>query len=139
MNTVVRYRNGRSLYDQMDNIFASMMGSVSDTGLRRPAVDVREAEDKYIMEVELPGIAESDVDVTLDDGRLKIETILNKESEEQEEKYLLKERRNAAYSRSFGLPRDVDREKIVANFSNGLLTLELYKAEEAKPRNIKIN
>jgi HSP20 family protein len=45
----------------------------------------------------------------------------------------------AVFSRSFGLPRDVDKDNINASFKNGILTLTLQKAEEAKPRSIKIN
>jgi HSP20 family protein len=143
MNTVVRYRNGRSLMNQMDSIFEGMLEGMDVTGVRRPVVDVREEEDKYVLTAELPGVEENDIDVTLEDGRLKIETRKEESKEAQTDetvgRYLLRERRKAVYSRSFGLPRDVDRDKIEAAFGNGILTLTLAKAEEAKPRSIKIN
>jgi HSP20 family protein len=143
MNTVVRYRNGRNLMSQVDSIFDSMLEGMEMTGVRRPAVDVLEQEDAYVLTAELPGIDENDVEVTLEDGRLKIETRKEESAEESgnegEGRYLLRERRKAVFSRSFGLPRDVDKDNINASFKNGILTLTLQKAEEAKPRSIKIN
>lgn len=148
MNTVVRYRNGRGLTNQMDELFNSVFYATPEQRMRKPAVDVREENDSYIVEAELPGMSDEDIDITIDDGKLKIEsrkteseesTDEPKEQNSSEATYLLKERRHMSFSRSFGLPRDVDQEKISANFKNGLLTLTLPKAEEAKPRQIKIS
>jgi HSP20 family protein len=61
MNTVVRYRNGRNLMSQVDSIFDSMLEGMEMTGVRRPAVDVQEHEDAYVLTAELPGIDENDV------------------------------------------------------------------------------
>ncbi len=139
MNTVMRYRNGRNLMNQVDSIFDSMLEGMEMTGVRRPSVDVREEEDRYVLQAEMPGVAENDINVTLEDGRLKIDAKSEAEAEKEGSRYLLRERRNVQYSRSFGLPRDVDQDRIEANFTNGLLTLNLHKSEEAKPRSIKIN
>ncbi|AHC16648.1 Hsp20/alpha crystallin family protein [Salinispira pacifica] len=144
MNTVVRYRNGRGLANQMDELFNSVFYATPEQRMRKPAVDVREEDDRYIVEAELPGMSDADIDITIDDGKLKIENRKQEPEDEQkatqsEATYLLKERREMNFSRSFGLPRDVDQEQISANFTNGLLTLTLPKAEEAKPRQIKIS
>lgn len=139
MSTVVRYQNGRSLFDQMDSIFGQMFDNGTSAFVARPAVDIRETEDKYIVEAELPGYEEKNIDVTLDDGRLQITAKIEPAEEQANGKYLLRERKSNGYSRSFGLPRDVDPNNIQANYRGGLLILELYKSEEAKPRSIKIN
>jgi HSP20 family molecular chaperone IbpA len=67
--------------------------------------------------------------------------ISSKKEEETETKkngYLLKERKGTAFSRSFVLPKDVDREKIEASFKNGLLTLTLHKSPVTQPRAIEV-
>ena len=107
-------------------------------GSSQPAVDLRETNAEYLMEVELPGLAEKDVEVKLDNNLL---TIASRKSEEKEEKrngYLLRERRSAHFSRSFVLPEDVDRAKIAAEFKNGILQLTFPKVPAAKPKTIEV-
>jgi HSP20 family molecular chaperone IbpA len=76
-----------------------------DDRCEAPAVDVQEHEDAYVLTAELPGIDENDVEVTLEDGRLKIETRKEESGEESDKegegRYLLRERRKAVFSRSF--------------------------------------
>ena len=150
MNTVVRYRNGKSIFDQMDDIMESMLTnswSTASTG-PTPAIDIREEKDRYVLEAELPGMTQENIDISVEDGRLKLEAKAEKiekkaddedKAEKSEGKYLLRERRDIRFTRSFGLPRDVDSENISAEFSNGLLTLVIPKSEAAKPRQIKIS
>ncbi len=143
MNTVIRYGNGRSLFNEMDKLFDGMRNTWPQSTSRTPAVNVREDGNAYVFEAELPGMDDTDVDVTIENGRLTISSHTAENSKEQKGEedlsYLLRERRSQQFSRSFGLPRDVDQSKIKAEFKNGLLTLTLPKAEEAKPRTIKIN
>ena len=140
MNNVMLYRGGRSLYDEMEGFFDKLSSNESWS----PSVDVREEDGQYILEAELPGMSEKDIDVNVNDGLL---TITAKKAEVQEKKadsdkgykFLLRERRNRQFSRSFRLPGSADQGKIHADYQNGLLTLEISKAQEARPRTIKIN
>lgn len=103
-----------------------------------PAVDVKEEKDKYIVEAELPGLAEDDIDINLDDNILTISSKKKEEKEEEKDGYLIRERKAYSFKRSFVVPKNVDREKIDASFKNGLLTLSLEKAPEAKPKKIEV-
>jgi len=108
------------------------------------SVDVIEDGDQYQVSAELPGFSESEVDVTLNDNLMVISA--TKKVEEKEEsnvedsfKYLLRERAEGQYKRSFALPKDADREEIKASLKDGVLNLSIGKKPEAKPLSIKIN
>jgi HSP20 family molecular chaperone IbpA len=122
----------------MDRIFHSFFDE--DTGLNTnlPRVDVREEENSYVLEAELPGTTEKDIDVKVENDLLQISTEKEEEKEEKNKGYLMREIRSASYHRSFVLPKDTDREKIEANFKNGLLTLTIPKTEVVKPRQIEV-
>ena len=118
-----------------DNIFSG-----ENFGFNRnyPAVDVREEKDRYIVEAELPGLTEKDIDVNIDDNMLTISSKKKEEKEEKKDGYLIRERKAYSFKRCFVVPKDVDREKIDANFKDGLLTLTLEKAPESKPKKIEV-
>ena len=139
MNSLVRYApKTLNIFEDFDRMFDSMFSTGRGYANGTPVVDVREEEDKYVLEAELPGLSESDVEVKLDDSLLTVSADLEKKEEEKREGYILRERKSRSFSRSFVLPRDVDRESIQASFNNGLLTLELHKTPESKPRQIEI-
>ncbi len=139
MKSLVRYApRSLDLLDDFDRIFNSVFDVHADEVVERPSVDIRETEDRYILEAELPGHTEKDVDIKLDDSLLTISAKKDEKSEEKRNGYILRERRTRSFNRSFVLPRDVDRDRIEANFANGLLTIELHKSEEAKPRQIEV-
>ena len=103
-----------------------------------PAVDVRETDSEYLMEVELPGLSEKDVEVKLDNTLLTISSSKEEKKEEKKDGYVMRERRSARFSRSFVLPEGVDREKIDAEFKNGVLNLTFPKVPAAKPKTIEV-
>ena len=103
-----------------------------------PAVDVRENEDSYLLEMELPGLSEKDVEVKLENSLLTISSHNGHSSQEKKDGYLLKERKSALFQRSFVLPDEVDREKISAEFTNGVLSMSFPKVPAAKPRTIEV-
>lgn len=122
-----------SLERWMDDVFAGLPGWDN----QRFPVDVRELEDRYILEADMPGLSESDLEIRVENDLLTIRGNAP-QNEEREEKYILRERARRNFERSFAVPRNVDRERIEARFKNGILTLELHKAEEAKPRTIQV-
>ncbi|MDR1108793.1 MAG: Hsp20/alpha crystallin family protein, partial [Spirochaetaceae bacterium] len=111
-----------------------------------PAVDIRESEGAYILEAELPGYDEKDLEIQLDNRTLVIKSAKEEASEKtegredspKEERYYIRERRKTAFSRSFTLPEDADQDNITANFKNGLLCLEIKKRAETRKRLISI-
>jgi len=103
-----------------------------------PALDVRETDDRFVVTVDLPGMKPEDVDVTFEDGMLTIRGTREFSSESQDEQYHRIERSYGSFARSIRLPRVADSEKINAGFDKGVLTVEVPKREEAKPRTIEV-
>jgi HSP20 family protein len=110
----------------------------SSMGMAVPAVDVTEDENAYKIAAELPGMSEKDIDVTVSGDVLVIKGEKRQEREQKEKNRYLSERSYGAFQRSFSLPDGVDREKIGAQFSKGVLTLTLPKTADAQKRQKKI-
>jgi HSP20 family protein len=108
------------------------------TGSWVPPVDIVEGKDKIELTVELPGFKENQVQLTVEDGLLTIRGERKFESEDKDENYHRIERSYGTFVRSFTLPRTVDPNGIQANFSDGILSIEMSKREETKPRQIEI-
>src|SRR6266496_1046785 len=104
-----------------------------------PPVDIVEEKDRILMTAELPGFQEKDIEIQMEGGVLTLRGERKSEKEEEGRTFHRMERSYGQFVRSFTLPNNVDREKIKATFSNGLLHIELPKREEAKPRQIKIS
>ena len=109
-----------------------------DTAIHYPKVDVKDEEKKFVVEAELPGLTEKDIDVKVENNLLTISSKKSEEKEEKKDGYILKERKSSAFCRSFTLPDHVDREKIEARYKNGLLTLVIPKTKEAAPKENEI-
>jgi HSP20 family protein len=135
---LIRYNpNGLDLLDNVSRWFDDVLEpTFPSTTL--PAVDVRETEEAYLMEVELPGLSEKDVEVKLDNTLLTISSRKEEKKEEKKNGYVMRERRSSSFSRSFVLPEGVDREKIDAEFKNGVLNLTFPKVPAAKPKTIEV-
>jgi HSP20 family protein len=129
------------MLNHMDSVFDSFMNRNRPvrSELWVPAVDVREEEDRYILEAEIPGRKQDDIDVTVNDGLLTIASKEQEERKNEQDGYLLRERSTAQFTRAFHLPKDADRESIDARYEHGVLTLVIHKREDAKPRQIRIN
>ncbi len=105
---------------------------------RLPAMDIRETGDAYAVEMELPGFDEKNIEVHVNGKDITVESKQEESTEEKKENFVLKERKDACFSRSFTLPEDADYESISAKFKNGILTLDVKKLPEAKKRTIQI-
>jgi HSP20 family protein len=119
---------------------------------RVPAVDIRETEKAYVLEMELPGYDEKNIDLHIDGSKL---SIASKQEETKEEKgkentspaepmppaesWILRERRVTSFTRSFKLPENANPEEVSAEFKNGILTMAIQKRAEAQKRTIQIN
>ena len=121
--------------------FDRMVNSIFTDSIPRsggsPAVDIKEEQDSYLLEAELPGLAEKEIDIQVKENLLTLSSKAE-ESEDEKKEYLLRERKPVQFKRSFILPKDVDQEKIEARYNNGVLALSLPKKPEAKPKTIDV-
>lgn len=101
-------------------------------------LDVRMTADDLVVEGQLPGVKPDDVDITVENGRLTIQANTSADEERQDGDFLVREIRRGSYSRSVALPNGVEPDKAAATFENGVLTLRIPKAEQVKPRQIRI-
>jgi HSP20 family protein len=107
-------------------------------GLFSPRMDVREVDDKYILAVDLPGVKLDDVNIELEGDHLVIHGARQWTSESEGERYHRVERTFGEFRRSVRLPRDVQRENIVADYTDGVLHVELPKSQPTSARKIEI-
>jgi HSP20 family protein len=102
-------------------------------------LDVTTDADSLTVEASLPGIRPEDVDITVEDGTLTISGRTAEEKKAEEGSYLIQEIRRGTFSRSVALPEGLEPDKAEATFEHGVLRLRIPKAEQAKPRQIKIS
>lgn len=124
---------------EIDRLFEDAFGGDARRSGWAPAVDVREDNSEIALEVELPGIRPSDVEVVAENGVLTIRGEKQSTSTEGTEgRYHVVERSFGTFTRSFQLPTGLDEQRIEADFEDGLLTVRIPKAAIAKPRRIEI-
>jgi HSP20 family protein len=104
-----------------------------------PLVNVYDDKDAVIVTAELPGMAKEQVQITYADGSLTLSGNLEPLSSTKKMTIVRQERSAGAFEKSLRIPTKIDQEKINASFSNGILTVTLPKAEEAKPKTIHID
>ena len=137
------FRDLASLQDRMNRAFEDTLGKNRRdeelfSGTWAPPVDIVETKDKLVLTAELPGFTEEQIQINFEDGVLSIEGERRFEKESKDESYHRVERSYGKFLRSFSLPANVDSQKISAVFTNGLLTIELPKREETKPKSIMV-
>jgi len=103
-----------------------------------PAIDVVEEEEKFSVKVELPGVKEEDVNVSIVGDTLTIEGEKKAESEVKRKGYYYSETSYGSFSRSIIIPSSIDINKIEANYDKGILEIDLPKAPEVKPKKITV-
>jgi len=112
---------------------------MSSFSIAAPAVDITDGATAFKLTAELPGMSEKDVHVSQSGDTLTIKGEKKQETEQTEKNYYLSERSYGAFQRSFTIPDDVDRDKIAADFANGVLTVTMPKTKEAqKQRTIEV-
>ena len=104
-----------------------------------PSFDVKETPDAYQFKVDLPGIVEADLEISLEGTRLTVAGKREDEAIKDGERLHLSERSHGTFSRTFTLPEDVEGEKVVAELRNGVLTLMVPKRPEVRPRKINVS
>jgi len=104
-----------------------------------PLFDVRETNDAFILQADMPGVVEKDLDISLTNNRLIVSGKRESEQEVKGETYYRSERTHGSFSRSFNLPTDVDANKVTAELKNGVLFVQLPKTGESMARKIPVH
>lgn len=103
-----------------------------------PTFEVKETADAFVVRADLPGVKDSDLDISVHNGVLSVSGLRQAEERKDGESYFLYERQYGSFSRSFSLPESADGDKVDASLESGVLTLTIGKKIEAKPRKIAI-
>jgi len=133
-----------SIRDEMDRLFDDVFThSPFRRGLLEyrwnPRIDIAETTDEIVVKAELPGMTREDVNISITDNVLTLKGEKKQEEEIKEENYHHVERSYGSFQRSFTLPTSVKPEDAKATFKDGILSINVPKREEAKPKKIKIN
>jgi HSP20 family protein len=134
MSQLVKFNTFPALRSMLDNLWGNDLSD--DDFLKRnkmPAVNVKENEKNYEIEVAAPGMKKEDFNIAVDNGILTISAESKDEKEQKEDNYTRREFSYSSFSRSFSLPQNVDEDNIKAKYENGVLYLTVSKIEEAKP------
>jgi HSP20 family protein len=139
------FRDLVSLQDRMNRLFEDSLSRSKTTdqemamGAWTPAVDIYETPEQIVLRADLPGIAEKDIDVRIENNVLVLrgERKFNKEAKEED--YHRIERSYGVFSRTFQLPGTIDQNRIAAVHQDGVLEVRLPKREDTKPKQIKVD
>ena len=104
-----------------------------------PALDAKETKDAYIFALDLPGIEQKDLDISVKEGVLTISGKREREETKEDDNYCACERSYGSFSRSFTLPRSADVDSVTAELKNGVLTVSVGKKPEAQPKQITVS
>jgi len=133
-----------NLRDELNNLFdLPVMGTSARQGQLfsgwTPALDLYQTADNVVAVVEVPGMRKEDINVSLHDGMLTIGGERNSSSAGEGENATRTERFQGKFRRSISLPARVDSGKVNATYKDGILTVTLPKAEDAKPKKVEVS
>ena len=142
MTNLIRWepmREVMTLREAMDHLFDdAFTRPVGMAGSSLPAIDLYQTSDAVVVKAALPGFKPDDVQISVTSDVLTLRGEFKQENEQNDTVYHLRERRHASFERSLTLPTSVQTDKARADFENGVLTIQLPKSEEVKPKSISI-
>jgi HSP20 family protein len=127
---LVKFNQYPTFTDLLENIERNFLGRVDETSGDIPAVNIKEENDKFVLELAAPGMKKDDFKINLDNYQLTISAETRDEKKEKEDNYTRREFVYNSFSRSFTLPKTIDIDKIKADYKNGVLDIVLPKKEE---------
>lgn len=137
MSTLINYTVPRTdISDFIDDFFCDM--STFPSHATWPQVDITEDEQDYVLKAELPGVDKKDISIKIEKGIMTIEGEKKVEQKHDKGKFFHYERSYGKFNRSFVLPEDTDTQKMEARMENGVLYLNIHKAEKEKPTTIEV-
>jgi HSP20 family protein len=133
------WRGFHELEDRLNRIFTGEVTNRGETpGMWMPEVDLREGEDAWTLEADLPGMKKEDIALTIDKDVITLKGERKHEEVEEQKGYRRTERRHGHFERAFRIPEGVDADKVIAAFRDGVLKVTLPKPETAKPKQIEV-
>ena len=142
---IVRWDPFRDLVQIHDEIGSWFEGALKKeregrkSAVWAPSVDVKETDKEVLVKADLPGIKKEDIEVSVDKDQLVIKGERKMEKEEKEKDYVRVERSYGSFYRSFNIGVPVNEDEIKADYKNGVLEINLPKAEVKKPKKIEIS
>jgi len=129
------------LQDDMNRLFTSSLrrGSTASFGEIIPSLEVKEDENQFQVHLDIPGMDRKDLDISVTGNTLTVKGERKEEENKKGKGYFYSERRYGSFQRSVELPVEVEADKVVANYKDGVLELTLPKSERAKPKQIKVD
>lgn len=141
-NTTAGFQPFGILHNQLERLFNPTFGYRTESGEPdspyTPALDVSETKDSVVVSTELPGVPKENVQVTFDDGVLSISGERKQEVVSDDATCHLRERVQGRFERHVRLPKPIDVAAVKAAYKDGVLTITLPKAVEARPRAIAV-
>ncbi len=129
-----------NLRDEINRLFDSPPSNGGSDAFNSwaPALDVLEDKENLVVRLEVPGMKKEDINISLHENTVTVSGERRNEKKYEGSETSREERFFGRFTRSFQLPKAVDAAKVKANYKDGILTVTLPKAEEAKPRQIEI-
>lgn len=134
-----------SFQREMNNLMSTFfnrgdisMPTMMSAGMYYPSIDLKEKDNKYLLDADLPGMNEADIDIDLHDNILTIKGEKKSEKETKDADYVCVERSRGAFRRDIYLDQEVDQSNVKADLKDGVLHVELVKKEESKTGHKKI-
>lgn len=118
----------------IDEMFNNDYSGGTSLNLTQPAVNILETDERFYLEMVIPGFSKEDVAIEVDKDILTISSEVQEENEEKTEQFTRKEFEKRSFKRSFNLPETVNQDSIKGSYENGILSIELPKKEEALPQ-----
>jgi HSP20 family protein len=141
MSGLIRWTPFFDTFDEVEKAFSDLMPVLRSRGRQGgfvPMIDMYEDGDNIIVETQLAGIDPDKVEVAIENDVLTIKGESEKTQEVEDKNYYRKEIQRGSFYRSIPLPMHVDGDKAKAEAENGVLKITIPKAEEAKPKTIKV-
>jgi len=120
-------------YREVDSVFGGQERGFA------PTFEVKETKDAYVFRADLPGVKDSDLEISLTGNRLQISGRREQERHEQGDTFYASERSYGSFTRAFTLPEGIDGDNVSADLKNGVLTLSVPKKPEVQPRKVAVN
>jgi HSP20 family protein len=136
------FRGNSNFHEQLNRVFDDVLrrgSEESNLTTWAPAVDILETEHELVVKADVPDVDPKDLDIRVENNILTIRGERKFQKQVNENNYLRVERSYGSFARSFSLANTVNSEAIKADYQNGVLTLNIPKREEAKPKQIKVN
>ena len=138
LDRLQRQLHRECLRDQGNQDFISDDGSESVISHWRPAVDIKEEEERFVIYADLPGVDPKDIEITTEQGVLVLKGERSAEKKDERDGYTRTERFRGSCYRRFSLPSSADTDNIQATGKNGVLKIVLPKHEKMQPRRIAV-